>query len=139
VYAVCAYHNVSLDGVAIMEMHLDAVFVLGQSDASMVKMKHPGWNGRRKNVKQIGAMEVIVGGAEVTLACVGQRLASKFTPVVPAPEHDRVRPHSFAAKCVAESEPMKDSRRVGADLYAGADFTQIGGLFKYLNIGARSR
>src|SRR5260370_39189242 len=81
-------------------------------------------------------MEVIVGRAEVALAFAGQRLPSEFAPVVPSAQDDRVRPHSQAAHRLLESEPMEDSRRVGAYLDAGADLAQFGGLFEHLNVEA---
>ena len=81
-------------------------------------------------------MEVIVRRAEVTLACVGQRLASEFATVVPSADDDRVGPHSEAAHRLLESESMEDSRRVGTYLDAGADLAQLGGLFEHANIEA---
>ncbi len=81
-------------------------------------------------------MEVVVRRAEVTLACVGQRLSRKLAPVVPSADDNRMRPHSHAAHRLLESESMKDSRRVGTYLDAGADLAQFGGLFEDLNIEA---
>jgi hypothetical protein len=63
-----------------MELHFDTIPVLGQSDASMIKMKHAVQHRRGKYVEQFGAMEVIIGRAEVTLAGVGQGLASDHAP-----------------------------------------------------------
>lgn len=68
---VCANHNVGVGGRAAVELHFDAVSALGQSDAPMVKMKHAARHCRGKNVEQFGAMEVIIRGAEVSLARVG--------------------------------------------------------------------
>ena len=79
-------------------------------------------------------MEIIVGRAEVTLACVGQRLAGEFAPVVPSADEDRARPNSHAAHRLFESEPMEDSRRVGTYLDTGADLAQFRGLFEHANI-----
>jgi hypothetical protein len=68
---VCANHNVGVGGRAVVELHFDAVSALGQSDAPMVKMKHAARHCRGKNDEQFGAMEVIIRGAEVSLARVG--------------------------------------------------------------------
>src|SRR5260370_40360680 len=81
-----------------LESHLHTVRVLGHSDASMVKIKDAIWHRRGKNVEQIGAMEIIIGSAEVTLAGVGEGLASDLTPVIPTVDDDRARPHSEAAQ-----------------------------------------
>ena len=81
-------------------------------------------------------MEVVVGRAEVALACVGERLSRKLAPVVPSTYDGRVRPHSHAAHRLLESESIEDARRVGTYLDAGADLAQFGGLFEDLNVEA---
>ena len=81
-------------------------------------------------------MEVVVRRAEVTLACVGQRLSRKLAPVVPSADDGRVRPNSHAAHRLLESESIEDARRVGTYLDAGADLAQFGGLFEHPNIEA---
>ena len=81
-------------------------------------------------------MEVIVRRAEVTLACAGQRLSRELAPIVPSADDSRLRQHSHAAHRLFESEAMKDSRRVGTYLDAGADLAQLGGLFEHLNVDA---
>jgi hypothetical protein len=86
---VCANHNVGVGGRAVVELHFDTVPVLDQSDASTVKMQHAFRHCRGKNVEQFGAMEVIVRGAEVTLAGAGQGLANDHMPVGPAVDDDR--------------------------------------------------
>jgi hypothetical protein len=118
---VCANDNVGIGSHAVMKSHFDAVAVLGQSDASMVEMKHAGGKRGAEKVEQVGAMEVIVGRAEVAFTRVGQRLSCELAPVVPSAEDDRVRPHSEAAHRLLESESTQDSRRVGAYLNAGPD------------------
>src|SRR5579864_9212141 len=105
---VCANHNVGVGGRAVMELHFDTVPVLGQSDASMVKMKHAVRHCRGKNVEQLGAMEVIVRGAEVTLAGASQGLVGDNAPVVPAADDGRARPHSETAQRLLKSEPMEN-------------------------------
>ena len=79
-------------------------------------------------------MEVVVGRAEVALACVGERLAGELAPVVPSADDDRVWSYSNAAHRLLESEPIEDSRRVGTYLDAGADLAQFGGLLEHLNL-----
>jgi hypothetical protein len=83
-------------------------------------------------------MEVIIGGAEVTLAGVGQGLASDHTPVVPAADDSRARPHSEEAQRFLKSESMEDSRSIGTYLDAGTDLAQFRGLFQHLNLEARA-
>jgi hypothetical protein len=122
-----------------MEFHLDAIRVLGQADASMVKMKDAIGHRRGKDVEQFGAMEIVIRSAEVALARVGQRLTSEDAAVIPAADDDRARPHSEAAQRRLESEPMEDSRRVRTYLDAGADFAQFGSLFEDLNLKAGPR
>jgi hypothetical protein len=136
--AVCTNHNIGVSGHAVIELHLDTVRVLSQSDASMVKMKDALRQRRGKNVQQFGAMEMIVGGAEVTLAGVGQGLASEHTPIIPAADDDCAGQHSEAAQRLLKSESMEDSRRVRTYLDAGADFAQLGSLFEDLNLKARA-
>jgi hypothetical protein len=137
--SVSAYHNIGVSGHTVMESNLDAIRVLSQSDASMVKMKDAIGHRRGKNVEQFGAMEIVIGGAEVALACVGQRLASKHKPIIPATDDYCARPHSEAAERFFESEPMEDSRRVRTYLDTGADLAQFGGLFEDLDLEARAR
>jgi hypothetical protein len=69
----------------------------------MVKMQHAFRHCRRKNVEQFGAMEVIVRGAEVTLAGAGQGLANDHMPVGPAVDDDRARSHSETAQRLLKS------------------------------------
>jgi hypothetical protein len=133
---VCANDNVGTGGRAVMKSHFDAVAVLSQSEASMVEMKHAGGNRSAKQIKQVGAMEVLVGRAEVAFTRGGQRLSRKLAPVVPSAEDDGVRPHSEAAHRLLESEPTQDSRRVGAYLNACPDLAQFGGLLEYLDVEA---
>jgi hypothetical protein len=121
-----------------MELHLNPVPVLGHSDASMIEMKHAVRQGRGEKVEKLGAMEVIIGSTEITLACLGQRLSSELAPVVPAAEDYSLRSHSEAAHRFLESEPLHDSRRVGAYLDTGANLAQFGGLFEHLNLEARA-
>jgi hypothetical protein len=134
--AVCANNNIGVGGRAVVESHFDMVPVLGQSNASMVKMKHAVWHYRGKNVEQFGSMEMIIGGAEVTLAGTGQGLMSDHVPVGPAADHGRVRSHSESAQGLLKSEPMEDSSCIGTYLDAGADLAQFGGLFEELNLEA---
>src|ERR1700676_604109 len=81
-------------------------------------------------------MEIIVRRAEVALACVGQRLTGDFATVVPSADEDRTRPHSHAAHRLFESEPIKDSRRIGTYLDTGANLAQFRGLFEHAHIKA---
>jgi hypothetical protein len=129
-------HNIGVGRHTVMEFHLDAIRMLSQSDASMVKMNDAIRHRRGKNVEQFGAVEIIVGRAEVTLAGVGERLAREHAAVIPAADHDRARAHSEAAEPFLESEPIEDSRRVGTYLDAGADFAEFGGLFEDMNLEA---
>jgi hypothetical protein len=132
-------HNIGVSGLTVMELHLDAIRMLGQSDASIVKMKDTVRHRRRKNVEQFGAMEIVIGGAEVSLARVGQRLAREHASVIPAVDDDRARTHSEATERLLESESIEDSRRVRTYLDAGADLTQFGGLLEDLDLKARPR
>jgi hypothetical protein len=134
--AVCANDNVGGSGSAVVESHFDTVPILGQSDTSMVKMKHAVWHCRGKNVEQFGSMEMIIGGAEVTLAGPGQRLMGDHVPVGPPADHGRVRSHSESAQRLLKSEPMEDSSCIGTYLDAGANLAQFGGLFEELNLEA---
>src|ERR1700738_1216769 len=120
-----ATHAVGCGGAPALQLHCDAVSALGQSDAPMVKMKHAARHCRGKNVEQFGAMEVIIGGAEVSLAGVGQGLPSDHAPVVPRANDGRARPHSEEAQRLLKSEPMENSRRIGTYLDAGADLAQF--------------
>ena len=79
-------------------------------------------------------MEVVVGRAEVALACVGKRLPSELAPIVPSTDDDRVWTHSHAAHRILEAQPIEDSRRVGTYLDAGADLAQFSGLLEHVNI-----
>ena len=83
-------------------------------------------------------MEVIVGRAEVTLAGVGEGLASDHAPIVPSAYHGRVRPHPESSQRLLKSEPIENSRRVRTYLDAGADLAQFGGLLEHLNLEART-
>jgi hypothetical protein len=125
VNTVGANDHVSIRGRAAMEMDFDMVPALGQSHASMVEMHHAGRHRRGENIEQFGAVEVIIGSAEVTLAGVGQGLASEHAAVIPAADDGRARPHSHAAHRLLESEALEDSRRVGTYLDAGADLAQL--------------
>jgi hypothetical protein len=136
--AVGADHDVGVSGRAVLELHLYAIRILGQADASMVKMKDAVGHRRGENVEQFGAMEIVIWRAEVSLACVGQGLARDYAAVVPAVDDDRARAHSEAAERLLESESMEDSRRVRTYLDAGADFAEFGGLFEDLNFKARA-
>src|ERR1700733_12733906 len=97
-------------------------------------MKYVGGKGSAQEVEQIGAMEVIVGRAEVAFTRVGQPLSRELAPVVPSAEDDRMRPHSEAAHRFLESEPAQNSRRVGAYLNASPNLAQVRSLLKYLNV-----
>jgi hypothetical protein len=134
--AIGAYDNISVSGRAVVEFHLDAIRMLGQTDASMVQVKDAIGHRIGKNVEQFGAMEIVIRCAEVTLAGVGEWLASEHASVVPAMDHDCARPHSEAAQRLLESEPIQDSRRVGTYLDASADFAQFGSLLEDLNFEA---
>ena len=79
-------------------------------------------------------MEVVVGRAEVALACVGQWLSGELAPVVPSADDNRAWSYSRAAHRLFESEPIEDSRRVGTYLDAGADLAQFGGLLEDLDL-----
>src|SRR5260221_8147956 len=81
-------------------------------------------------------MEVIVGRAEVALACIGQRLPRKLEPVVPSANNYRGRAYARATHRLFESEAIEDSRRVGTYLDAGADLAQFCSLLEYLNVEA---
>src|SRR5271155_2361430 len=81
-------------------------------------------------------MKMIIRSAEVTLACVSQRLSRELAPVVPSAEDQSLRPHAATAPRLIESEALEDSRRVGAYLDAGAYLAQFGGLLENLDIEA---
>src|SRR5271156_419166 len=81
-------------------------------------------------------MEVIVGGAEIVFAFVGQRLSGEFAPVIPSTDDDCLRPHAEAAHRLFESEALQDSRCVGAYLDAGADLAEVACLFEDLHVVA---
>src|SRR5271170_3958680 len=104
--AVSTYHDVGVSRRAVMELHFHTVPLLSQSDASMVKMKHAVRHRRGKHVEQFGTMEVIVGGAEVTLASVGQGLASDHAPIVPAADDNLAGSHAEAAQRLFKPESM---------------------------------
>jgi hypothetical protein len=81
-------------------------------------------------------MEVIVRGAEVTLAGAGQGLANDHMPVGPAVDDDRARSHSETAQRLLKSESTEDPRSVGTYLDASADLAQYGSLLEQLNLEA---
>ena len=139
--AVGANHDIGVSDRAVLESHLDAICMLGQADASMIKMKDSVGDRRGENVEQLGAMEIVIWRSEVALAGVGERLARDYAAVVPSVDDDRARAHSEAAERLCEAEATQDSRRVGTYLDAGADFAQFSGLLEDLDLesGARER
>src|SRR5579862_1865041 len=100
----------------------------------MLQMEHALGHRRGKKVDQIGAMEVVVGRAEVTLARVGERLPRELASVVPSADDNRAGTHAHAAHRILEAEAIEDSRRVGTYLDARADLAQFGSLFEHKNI-----
>jgi len=71
VNAVSANHKVGIGGRVIVEFHLNLFRLLDETNASMVKVKHVVWQRGGEDLKQIGAMKMVVRRAKVSLVKIG--------------------------------------------------------------------
>src|SRR6266851_4306750 len=104
--AVRANHEVRINRLSVMESNFDPVRILRQPDASIIQVKYAVGQRCGQNFEQLGAMKMIVGSAEGSLAFVCQELAREDTAIVPTADLDGERSHSVLAQWLGESQPM---------------------------------
>ncbi|MNQ09637.1 hypothetical protein D3C85_224540 [compost metagenome] len=83
---------------------------------------------------QVGAVHAAVRRAVALLHGIAQRHAGQFGAAAGAVDHQRLGARRDGREAAAEVELLKAAGGVGAELHAGADFAEVGGLFE--DVGA---
>ena len=119
--AVCADQDVGLRLGAVGEAQLDTVAVIGEAGEAMPEVDAVLRQRARQRKEQVGAMEMVVGRAELGLDGLAERRALQGAAVVPAALMKGRRPHAAPCQGWAEAKQVQQARCVRADLDAGAD------------------
>ena len=89
-----------------------------------------GFYGIKDAVVEVGAVSHGVRIAEARTECFAHRNGCHFTAIDRIHHHHTIREYGAATHRLADSERIERGERVGPELQAGADFTNLGGLLQ---------
>src|SRR5947207_15278293 len=90
----------------------------------------------RQRGEQLGAMEMVVGRAELYFDRLAELRALQGAAVVPAALMESRRTHAAPCQSWAEAQQVQQAGGVRADLDAGADLRQDRRLLEHLHVAA---
>ncbi len=134
--AVSAEEHCGAHALAVGEFGHDMVAAVMKAAQAMTEVKPLRRQRLRQHREEIGAVEMVIGGAEGRLE-LGERRVLKHASVVPAPLMDAPRAHRDHGERRRETEPMQKPRGIGSDLNASAHCRQGACLLEDLRIETR--
>ena len=115
-------------------MNLDTVAMIHQVCEAVHEMYTLSRNCVRQSAMQITPMKRIVRRTESRLDVFAQRGTEQNTTVIPAPLDETSRLDACPVQFVGNSDPIQNSRRIGANINASANLAECFRLLVNLNV-----
>ena len=127
--AVGADQHMAVQIVAVLDVHGDAVVVLGEAGAMHPETHRLGGQGVGENLDQVGAVNVVQRRPPAAGAFFAQRGHPQQLAVADITHIERTGDHRLRRHRLLQAQLTQHHRAVGGDLDAGADLGELRGLF----------
>ena len=134
--AVGADDRLAFPGARVVARHADEVVAglhLRDARGGDERTGAARAHGFEQQAVQVGTVHAEIGGAVALLHGVAERHAGQLGAAVGAVHHQRIGPRRDGREALSQIKLLEAPRGVGAELHAGADFAEDGGLLE--NVG----